>query len=89
MALTPHPSRCPDDAAHLLVVDDDNRIRNLLSRYLTGNGYRVTTADSAEEANRRLGGMAFDLIILDVMMPGQSGLSFAAHSCAKPPRCRS
>ena len=54
----------PDDAPHLLVVDDDNRIRTLLSRYLTGNGYRVTTAESAGEARRKLSGLAFDLIIL-------------------------
>ena len=73
------PMTVPDDAAHLLVVDDDNRIRNLLSRYLTGNGYRVTTANSAEDADRKLIGMAFDLIVLDVMMPGQSGLSFASQ----------
>jgi two-component system phosphate regulon response regulator OmpR len=69
----------PDDAAHLLVVDDDNRIRTLLHRFLSTNGYRVTMADSAEAASRQLNGMAFDLIILDVMMPGQSGLSFAAQ----------
>lgn len=66
-----------DTAAHLLVVDDDRRIRTLLSRYLVEHGYRVTTADTAAEARRRLNGLAFDLIVLDVMMPGESGVAFA------------
>jgi len=67
-----------DTAPHLLVVDDDRRIRTLLSRYLVENGYRVTTADTAAEARRRLEGLAFDLIVLDLMMPGESGIDFAA-----------
>jgi len=67
----------PDDAAHLLVVDDDNRIRTLLSRFLSENGYRVTTAASAAEARGRLEGLTFDLLVLDVMMPGESGLDLA------------
>ncbi len=68
-----------DDAPHILVVDDDSRIRALLSRFLAGEGYRVTTAQHVVEATARLKGFAFDLIILDVMMPGESGLSFAAR----------
>jgi two-component system phosphate regulon response regulator OmpR len=64
-----------DDAAHLLVVDDDTRIRDLLSRYLTEQGFRVTTAAEAGEARRKLEGIDFDLLIIDVMMPGESGLS--------------
>lgn len=64
-----------DDAAHLLVVDDDTRIRDLLSRYLTEQGFRVTTAADAAEARRKLEGIDFDLLVLDVMMPGESGLS--------------
>lgn len=64
-----------DDAAHLLVVDDDTRIRDLLSRYLTDQGFRITVAADAAEARRKLEGLNFDLIILDVMMPGESGLS--------------
>jgi len=64
-----------DDAPHLLVVDDDTRIRDLLSRYLSEQGFRVTVAADAAEARRRLDGLRFDLIILDVMMPGESGLS--------------
>jgi two-component system phosphate regulon response regulator OmpR len=64
-----------DDAAHLLVVDDDTRIRDLLSRYLSEQGFRVTTAADADEARRKLEGIDFDLLIIDVMMPGESGLS--------------
>jgi len=66
-----------DDAPHLLVVDDDRRIRDLLSRFLLAEGYRVTTADTAAEARAKLGGLRFDLLILDVMMPGETGLEFA------------
>ncbi|HEX2147199.1 MAG TPA: response regulator [Pseudorhizobium sp.] len=64
-----------DDAFHLLVVDDDKRIRELLSRYLTEQGFRITVAADAADARRKLVGLHFDLIILDVMMPGESGLS--------------
>ncbi len=63
-----------DDAAHLLVVDDDTRIRNLLSQYLTERGYRVTVAATAAEARRKLDGLDFDLLILDVMMAGETGI---------------
>jgi two-component system, OmpR family, phosphate regulon response regulator OmpR len=64
------------DAAHLLVVDDDERLRSLLQRYLTGEGYRVTTARDAAEARTKLASVAFDLIVLDLMMPGETGLDF-------------
>jgi two-component system phosphate regulon response regulator OmpR len=67
----------PDDAPHLLLVDDDRRILELLSRYLCDHGYRVTTANSASEARARLNGISFDLLVLDVMMPGESGLDLA------------
>jgi len=67
----------PDDAPHLLVVDDDRRIRDLLSRFLAGEGFRVTTADNAADARAKLAGLSFDLIILDVMMPGETGFEFA------------
>jgi two-component system, OmpR family, phosphate regulon response regulator OmpR len=67
----------PDNAPHLLLVDDDRRILELLSRYLSDHGYRVTTANSASEARSRLSGIAFDLLVLDVMMPGESGLELA------------
>ncbi|MDQ4060627.1 MAG: response regulator transcription factor [Pseudomonadota bacterium] len=64
-----------DDASpHLLVVDDDRRIRLLLSRYLADHGFRITTAESAAEARGKLKGLVFDLLILDVMMPGESGI---------------
>jgi two-component system, OmpR family, phosphate regulon response regulator OmpR len=62
-----------DDAAHLLVVDDDRRIRALLLRYLLDHGYRVTTASNAKEARAALKSLSFDLIVLDVMMPGENG----------------
>lgn len=68
------PSSLTDDAAHLLVVDDDNRIRELLTRFLGANGFRVTAAPSAAEARRQLDGIMFDLLIVDIMMPGESGL---------------
>jgi two-component system, OmpR family, phosphate regulon response regulator OmpR len=66
-----------DDAHHILIVDDDTRIRSLLSQFLKTNGYRVTTAESAADARKRMEGLAFDLIILDVMMPGENGFQFA------------
>ena len=71
---TDQPAAPEDDAAHLLVVDDDTRIRNLLRQYLTENGFRVTAAGNAAEARRKLTGLDFDLIVLDVMMPGESGV---------------
>lgn len=64
-----------DDAAHLLVVDDDTRIRMLLHRFLRENGFRVTVAGDAADARRKLAGLDFDLLILDVMMPGEDGVS--------------
>ncbi len=67
-----------DDLPHLLVVDDDTRLRGLLRRYLSENGYRITTAASADEARGALGAMAFDLLVLDIMMPGESGLELMA-----------
>ncbi|MCQ9191625.1 response regulator, partial [Escherichia coli] len=66
-----------DDAPHLLLVDDDRRIRDLLSRFLAGEGYRVTTAMSAADARAKLTGLHFDLLILDVMMPGETGFDLA------------
>jgi len=63
------------DAAHILVVDDDDRIRDLLKRYLSREGYRVTAAPDAAAARRLMDTMAFDLAVLDVMMPGEDGFS--------------
>lgn len=66
-----------DQAPHILIVDDDTRIRELLTRYLSQNGYRVTAAESAADARRKMEGLAFDLLVLDVMMPGENGISLA------------
>ena len=71
------------------MVDDDRRIRDLLSRFLLGEGYRVTTADNAAEARAKLDGLHFDLLILDVMMPGETGFDLARPRSAPPRRCRS
>jgi DNA-binding response OmpR family regulator len=62
------------DMAHVLVVDDDARLRELLRRYLTEHGFTVATAADAREARQRLADLAFDLIVLDVMLPQESGL---------------
>lgn len=66
-----------DDAAHVLVVDDDKKIRDLLSRFLFESGFRVTSASDAESARAAMRGLTFDLVLLDVMMPGDSGLVLA------------
>jgi two-component system phosphate regulon response regulator OmpR len=63
------------ESAHILLVDDDARLRALLSRFLTENGFRVTMAETAAEARDKLRFMDFDLMVLDVMMPGETGLS--------------
>jgi len=81
------PAALPDDAPHLLIVDDDRGIRDLLSRFLSREGYRVTTANTAAEARAKLGGLRFDLLILDVMMPGETGFDLVKsirHSSAVP-----
>ena len=67
----------PDNAPHLLVVDDDRRIRDLLSRFLHAEGYRVTTANNAADARAKLESLSFDLLVLDVMMPGETGFQLA------------
>lgn len=64
---------------HILVVDDDGRLRELLRRFLTDNGYHVSVAADAEEARAALRNFAFDLMVLDVMMPGQDGISFTSE----------
>ena len=60
---------------HLLVVDDDDRIRDLLKRYLSKKGFRVSTAADAADARRLMAGLTFDLLVLDVMMPGEDGFA--------------
>ncbi len=76
----PHGSPAPPpeiNAPHILVIDDDRRIRQLLQKFLTENGYRITIAESAAEARSRMKGLAYDLLVLDVMMPDETGLEFA------------
>ncbi len=63
-------------SAHILVVDDDNGIRSLVKKYLDENNFLVTTSENAEDASRKIKLIKFDLIILDIMMPGKSGLEF-------------
>ena len=78
--MSPKPARSEplaDDAPHILVVDDDQKIRDLLARFLHEQGFRVTTAGDAEEARAAMRGLSFDLVLLDVMMPGENGLSLA------------
>ncbi len=69
--------------AHILIVDDDDRIRELVEQYLTENGYLVTTASSAENAKDKTEIIKFDIIVLDIMMPGQSGLDFTIENKKK------
>ena len=69
--------------AHILVVDDDDGIRNLVKKYLNENNYLVTTASSAEDALEKIKIIKFDLIILDIMMPGKSGLEFIEENQKK------
>ena len=69
--------------AHILVVDDDDGIRSLVKKYLNENDYLVTTANSAEDANEKINIIKFDLIILDIMMPGKSGLEFIQENQKK------
>lgn len=75
----------PDNAPHILIVDDDQKIRTLLARFLTANGFRVTTAGDAAAARSAMRGLAFDLVLLDVMMPGESGLTLARDLKATRP----
>ena len=65
-----------DDAAHILVVDDDTRLRDLLKEFLAAAGFRVTVASSADEARAKMAGLDYDLLVLDVMMPGETGIAF-------------
>jgi len=69
----------PDHAPHVLVVDDDRRLRDLLARFLSENGYRITTAASAAEARAKSESVLFDALVLDVMMPGETGFEYARN----------
>lgn len=70
-------STAQDTFPHVLVVDDDRRLRELLSSYLSANQCRVSAVDGAAQARRRMAGLAFDLVVLDVMMPDENGIEFA------------
>ena len=75
----------PDNAAHILLVDDDQRILDLLTRVLKENGFRVTPAADVPSARSAMRSISFDLVLLDVMMPGTSGLEFARELKAQSP----
>ena len=78
--MTALPNTTPvlnDDAPHVLFVDDDRRLRDLLGRFLAEHGYRVTATANAGQASSKLENMIFDIIVLDVMMPGENGFDFA------------
>ena len=66
--------------AHILVVDDDEGIRELVKQFLNENNFLITTANSAEDANKKIALIKFDLIILDIMMPGKTGLEFTIEN---------
>ena len=68
-----------DDTPHILVVDDDTRLRGLLRKFLRENGFRVTTSSDATQARQVLEFFEFDLVVLDVMMPGESGLQLTSR----------
>ena len=69
--------------AHILVVDDDDGIRSLVKKYLYENNFLITTAENAEDAKKKIELIKFDLIILDIMMPGKSGLEFISENKKK------
>ena len=74
--------------AHILVVDDDDGIRTLVKKYLNENNFLVTTTQNAENASEKVKIIKFDLIILDIMMPGKSGLEFIQDHRRFRNRCR-
>jgi len=67
-----------NEVPHILVIDDDARLRDLLAQFLSENGFRVSAAADAADARGRMAGLVFDMLVLDLMMPGESGLEFAA-----------
>ena len=69
--------------AHILVVDDDDGIRSLVKKYLNENNFLISTAENAEDAKKKIELIKFDLIILDIMMPGKSGLEFIQENKKK------
>ena len=84
-----NPERKPvDEARHILVVDDDRRIRELIKSYLMENGFLVSVAGTAAEARERMRGLTSDLLVLDIMMPGETDLalttSLRSEPCLRP-----
>lgn len=79
----------PQSTHHILIIDDDDRLRELMARFLKDQGHRVTSASSAEEARERIKGLRFDLMVVDIMMPGESGLDLvrALKQDADAPPC--
>lgn len=77
MAAAVARAELPDQAPHVLVVDDDRRLRELLTRYLFEQGFRVTSASNTTEAKAKAQSFVFDAMVLDVMMPGESGFDYA------------
>ncbi|MCA8929624.1 MAG: response regulator transcription factor [Alphaproteobacteria bacterium] len=73
-----------DEAAHIFVVDDDRRLANLLCRYLTNAGYLALAAHDSADARAKLASLSFDLVVLDIMMPGESGLVLAEELAQDP-----
>ena len=69
--------------AHILVVDDDDGIRSLVKKYLNENNFLISTAENAEDAKKKIELIKFDLLILDIMMPGKSGLEFIKENRKK------
>ena len=84
--LSHHPAHLQP---HILIVDDDERLRQLIGRFLLEEGFRVTMAANADEARKRLAGVRFDLMVVDVMMPGESGLDLVRDLKlgSTPPPC--
>ena len=74
-----------EEQIHILVVDDDKRLRDLIGRYLTEQGYRVTTAVDAADARAKLASITFDLLVVDIMMPGENGLDLTRSLREKTP----
>ena len=75
------------EPAHILVIDDDDRLRDLLRRFLTESGFRVSDAANAADARHLLQSLHFDLLVIDVMMPGETGVDFL-QLCVQPALCQ-
>lgn len=72
--------------AHVLIIDDDDRLRDLIGRFLSDHDFRVSMASSAEEARQRMAGVSFDVLVVDIMMPGETGLDLVRDLKSKAPQ---